>query len=62
MHAVSLLWNPPRDLFCRSVQALCKSSGASLGYGFPTMDLDDEDVPEFGESGLPEQPLAVAVP
>ena len=49
------------------VQALCKSSGASLGYGFPTMDLDEEldDVPDFngnGLEGLPEQPLTVAIP
>jgi hypothetical protein len=25
------------------VQALCKTSGSTLGYGFPTMDLDEED-------------------
>ena len=49
------------------MQALCKSSGASLGYGFPTMDLDEEldDVPDFngnGLEGLSEQPLTVAIP
>lgn len=38
-----------------------------MGYGFPTMDLDEEldDVPDFGGNGvegLPEQPLIVAVP
>ena len=29
--------------FVLCVQVLCSNSGSSLGYGFPTVDLDDED-------------------
>ena len=63
-HAHTLLIMSRCDDFLLA-QVLCKSSGASLGYGFPTMDLDEEDIPEFddnGLDGLPEQPLITAVP
>lgn len=42
-----------------AVQALCKTSGSTLGYGFPTVDLDDDDGFVDGASAMP---LTVAVP
>ena len=41
-----------------STQALCKTSGSTLGYGFPTVELDEDDV--VGEAGVPALPLAGA--
>ena len=41
------------------VQALCKTSGSTLGYGFPTVELDEDD--GFLDGTLP-LPLTVAVP
>ncbi len=42
------------------LQALCKTSGSTLGYGFPTIDLDDDDGME--EPAAPSLPLAGALP
>lgn len=45
----------------RSVQALCKTSKSTLGYGFPTMDLDEDDgVISMNGDGAPELPLVEA--
>ncbi len=41
------------------MQALCKTSGSTLGYGFPTVDLDDDDGFMDGASAMP---LSAAVP
>ncbi len=46
-----------------SVQALCKTSGSTLGYGFPTMDLDEDDgIGLVNGDGTAELPLIEAVP
>ena len=45
-----------------SVQALCKTSGSTLGYGFPTMDLDEDDGILLNGDGILDLPLAEAVP
>lgn len=45
------------------VQALCKTSGSTLGYGFPTMDLDEDDgIGSVNGDGAADLPLIEAVP
>ncbi|BDA44544.1 probable glutathione-regulated potassium-efflux system protein KefB at C-terminar half [Coccomyxa sp. Obi] len=47
------------------LQALCKTSGSTLGYGFPTMDLDldeDDGIGSVNGDGTTELPLIEVVP
>ena len=44
------------------LQALCKTSGSTLGYGFPTMDLDDDDGVMSSDGEPTDLTLVEAVP
>ena len=45
------------------MQALCKTSGSTLGYGFPTMDLDEDDgIGSVNGDGAADLPLIEVMP